>query len=234
MRPPTALPLVVPPGAAGMMPSLAVTYDSASGDGMLGMGFSLTGLLFHHPLPADDGPRRARSGPSATTRTTPSAWTARALSRLVAATGVTEYRTFPNTFTKVLAFPSKNPDQRRGRRGRCSPAPALILEYGGPPDADVMGRERRDPLLARQARDRPERATRSTTRTEPSRGRRPHHRARSRSSSATPEIRAFSRAGPCSFRTSPKRCRRPADALRGGHGAPELAAAPGHHHARPG
>ena len=38
------LPLVVPPGAAGMVPSLAVTYDSGSGDGLLGMGFSLAGL----------------------------------------------------------------------------------------------------------------------------------------------------------------------------------------------
>ena len=38
------LPLVVPPGAAGMQPSLAVEYNSASGDGMLGVGFSLAGL----------------------------------------------------------------------------------------------------------------------------------------------------------------------------------------------
>ncbi len=38
------IPLIVPPGAAGMQPSPAVAYDSASGDGMLGMGVSLTGL----------------------------------------------------------------------------------------------------------------------------------------------------------------------------------------------
>src|SRR6185503_16797345 len=43
------LPLVVPPGRAGMEPSLALTYDSSSaGDGVLGMGFSISGLAIDY------------------------------------------------------------------------------------------------------------------------------------------------------------------------------------------
>src|SRR4051812_27835755 len=38
------LPLIVPPGRAGMQPSLALTYDSSMGDGPAGKGFSLSGL----------------------------------------------------------------------------------------------------------------------------------------------------------------------------------------------
>ncbi|KYG00647.1 hypothetical protein BE21_57210 [Sorangium cellulosum] len=38
------MPLAVPPGRAGMQPELAVSYDSSGGEGVLGMGFSVTGL----------------------------------------------------------------------------------------------------------------------------------------------------------------------------------------------
>jgi len=38
------IPLILPPGAAGMQPSLGIAYNSASGNGMLGTGFSLSRL----------------------------------------------------------------------------------------------------------------------------------------------------------------------------------------------
>jgi hypothetical protein len=39
-----SVPIVVPPGRAGVQPELAIAYDSAGGDGPLGWGFRLTGL----------------------------------------------------------------------------------------------------------------------------------------------------------------------------------------------
>jgi len=37
------MPLVVPPGRAGVEPSIAISYSSAGGNGVLGMGFSISG-----------------------------------------------------------------------------------------------------------------------------------------------------------------------------------------------
>jgi RHS repeat-associated protein len=133
------MPLVVPPGAAGMQPSLAVAYNSASGDGILGMGFSLSGLSSVTRCPrtmAQDGEIRGVRYDQHDALCLDGV----RLVQVGSSDGVVEYRTFPDTFVKVLASPSKvaeNPAETLKVFTRSG----LILEYGGTRDAVTTGRK---------------------------------------------------------------------------------------------
>jgi len=97
-----SVPLAVPPGRAGMEPQLGIVYNSGNGEGTLGMGFAVSRLSAITRCPhtiLDDGQVRG-------VQDTPDDAFCLDGKRLVAVgsgLGSVEYRTFPDTFTQVIA-----------------------------------------------------------------------------------------------------------------------------------
>jgi RHS repeat-associated protein len=134
------MPLVSPPGRAGIEPSLALAYASSSGDGILGMGFQLAGLSSIARCPsnvAQDGFIRAVRDDGSDKL----CLDGKRLVEVGFSNGATEYRTLPDTFLKVLAYDGAGWDAARGhewfevyeRSGR-------ITVYGGSVDSRVLGK----------------------------------------------------------------------------------------------
>jgi hypothetical protein len=96
------MPLVAVPGRAGVEPKLALVYDSAAGNGLLGVGFSLAGLSAITRCPkslAQDGEIRGVRYDA----TDKLCLDGKRLVSVAKAPGTIEYRTMPDTFTKVIA-----------------------------------------------------------------------------------------------------------------------------------
>ncbi|XXU32019.1 RHS repeat-associated core domain-containing protein [Sorangium sp. So ce887] len=112
------MPLVSVPGRAGVEPRLALHYDSAAGEGVLGAGFSIAGLSAITRCPktlAQDGEIRGVRYDAEDALCLDN-------TRLVAvgrAPGIIEYRTFPDTRVKVVGH--------HAEEGQ-APAEALFFE----------------------------------------------------------------------------------------------------------
>ncbi len=131
-----AIPIQVPPGIAGMEPKLAFTYNSQGGNGLLGMGWSLSGLSAITRCPrtfAQDGMRGAVNY-DANDRYCLDG------QRLILVSGASygadaaEYRTERDTFSKLISY------------GAAGNGPAWfkvwlksgeILEYGNTADSRI-------------------------------------------------------------------------------------------------
>jgi len=132
------IPLVVPPGRAGMEPSLALTYDSAGGDSTLGMGFSISGFSAVTRCPkniAQDQHIRAVQYDW----TDPLCLDGKRLIYITSGPGFSEYRTFPDTFTKVLAYFPPGWDATTGPEHlRAFTKSGLAIDYGSSPDSKAL------------------------------------------------------------------------------------------------
>jgi hypothetical protein len=128
------VPLVVPPGRLGMEPRLAVTYDSSSREGPLGVGFSLEGLSAITRCPANV----AQDGHLAPVRYDDEDHYCLDGLRLVPRVSLpkTEFRTFPDTFSKIVAHYADGIDGPSSftvytKAGH-------VLEYGSGPNSRAM------------------------------------------------------------------------------------------------
>ena len=101
------IPIVVPPGTAGVQPNLALTYSSQAGNGLLGMGWNLSGLSTIHRCPktmVQDGAKETVTYTSADRYCLDG-------QRLVAVAGVygadnTEYRTERESWARIRSIGS--------------------------------------------------------------------------------------------------------------------------------
>jgi RHS repeat-associated protein len=126
------LPLTTVPGRAGIEPHLAVTYNG-DGDGVLGVGFSLSGLSSITRCPmnlAQDGEIRAVSYDA----NDPVCLDGKRLVVVSQGSGTIELRTFPDTNVKILAHvPSSTSQPAEATYFEAFNPNGLVVEYGHDP-----------------------------------------------------------------------------------------------------
>ncbi|MDR2213566.1 MAG: FG-GAP-like repeat-containing protein [Pseudomonadales bacterium] len=130
------IPISVPPGTAGMVPELALSYSSEQGNGLLGLGWQLAGLPVIQRCPrtvAQDGIKGSVTF-TATDRFCLNG------ERLVAITGTygannTEYRTELESFTRVISYGTAGTGPQWFKVWTKS---GEILEFGNTTDSRLM------------------------------------------------------------------------------------------------
>lgn len=139
------IPIAVPPGTAGMAPTLSLTYSSQGGNGILGIGWSLSGLSSIYRCPASIAQDGFKSGINfnANDRFCLDG------QRLVAGSGVygangAEYRTETESYSRIISY------------GAAGNGPAYfkvwtkagqIAEYGNTTDSRIEAQGRADVQL---------------------------------------------------------------------------------------
>ncbi|WP_415882112.1 RHS repeat-associated core domain-containing protein [Neptuniibacter sp. QD34_54] len=102
-----SIPIAVPPGVAGMEPMFSLNYSSQTGNGLLGMGWNLTGVSLVHRC----GSTLAQDGKNRKVKLDNSDNYCLDGKRLIPVSGTngqdgTEYRTEVETFSKIVSYGS--------------------------------------------------------------------------------------------------------------------------------
>jgi hypothetical protein len=129
------MPIAVPPGTAGMKPSLSLAYSSQSGDGMMGIGWTLGGLSSISRCAATI----AQDGAAGSVNFNNADRFCIDGQRLIAIAGAygadgTEYRTEINGFTKVISVGAAGTGPAYFKAWTKS---GQVLEYGNTADSRV-------------------------------------------------------------------------------------------------
>jgi len=132
------IPIEVPPGISGLQPELALTYNSQGGNGLLGMGWSLSGLSVISRCPktyALDG-EKVGVKLDATDRYCLNGQRLMVVNGMAYGTNGAEYRTEIDSFAKITSLGTgennDGPDHFivQTKAGR-------IIEFGNTPDSNV-------------------------------------------------------------------------------------------------
>jgi hypothetical protein len=129
------VPIAVPPGTGGMAPSLALAYNSQGGNGLLGMGWNLSGLSAITRCPkslVQDGVKEGINYDSADKYCLDG-------QRLVAISGTyganaTEYRTEGESYSRIISYGSNGYGPVRFKVWTKS---GQIIEFGNTADSAI-------------------------------------------------------------------------------------------------
>ncbi|MDI3282659.1 RHS repeat-associated core domain-containing protein [Polyangium sp. 15x6] len=131
------LPLEAAPGRAGMSPRIALEYDG-SGDGAVGFGISLSGFSRVTRCPKNQADDDAIA-PIAYDDKDPLCIDGRRLVKVGEGAGIIEYRTIPESFTKILAFFPTGWDPALGPSSlRAYTKEGLTVDYGTADDSKAI------------------------------------------------------------------------------------------------
>ncbi|MEQ1662023.1 MAG: SpvB/TcaC N-terminal domain-containing protein, partial [Thiobacillus sp.] len=129
------IPVAVPPGTAGIEPKLSLAYNSQGGNGLMGMGWSLSGLSVIHRCPktvAQDGVLHGVNY-DANDRYCLDGQRLIALSGTYGGNG-TEYRTETESYSRIISYGSQGTGPGYWKVWTKS---GQIIEYGNTDDSRI-------------------------------------------------------------------------------------------------